>query len=107
MPTLASELFWYVHYTTNNVRALVAEVIPGDFNRNGRVGGEDYVWWRKNGGTSEEYNDWRANIGRTIDVGEASQQSQVPEPASCLVLLAGGAIVLAMRRCRVSLPGPM
>ena len=84
MPTLASDLFWYVHYATNNVRALVADVIPGDFNRNGSVGGEDYVLWRKNGGTPQEYSDWVANFGRTIDLGEPAEQSQVPEPDKLL-----------------------
>jgi len=37
----------------------------GDINADGRVDAADYVVWRKNGGTPNQYNDWRANFGRS------------------------------------------
>ena len=63
MPVLDPNLFWYVDYTPTEVRALVADVIPGDFTLNGSVGAEDFVWWRSHAGTPEEYDEWCANYG--------------------------------------------
>jgi len=36
---------------------------PGDFNGDGVVDAADYVTWRKNHGSTEEYNTWRDNFG--------------------------------------------
>ena len=87
MPTLDPSLFWYLDDEATSVRALVADVIPGDFNRNGSVGAEDYVLWRHNGGSEQQYSDWVANFGRTIDLGGAMSAAQVAEPAGGLLLL--------------------
>lgn len=101
LPTLDPSLFWYLDYEPNSVRALVANVIPGDFNRNGSVGSEDYVWWRSHGGTEQQYGDWVANFGVTFNPGSAIASAQVPEPASCL-MTACGLIVFTPRRSRSS-----
>lgn len=101
MPTLDPSLFWYLDYEATSVRALVAEVIPGDFNRNGSVGAEDYVLWRHNRGSEQQYSDWVANFGRTIDLGGAMSAAQVPEPAGGLLFFVCGVIVLARRRVDV------
>ena len=34
----------------------------GDFNDDGRIDAADYVVWRKNGGTPQAYNTWRAHL---------------------------------------------
>ncbi|MEX0611869.1 MAG: hypothetical protein WD738_17480 [Pirellulales bacterium] len=98
MPTLDENLFWYVQYLATEFRATVAEVIPGDFNRNGSVGAEDYVLWRKNGGEPSGYGDWAAHFGQTVNVEESLSLAEAPEPTSGSMLLACGAMVLALRR---------
>jgi hypothetical protein len=103
MPILDPSLFWYLDYQAMSVRALVADVIPGDFNRNGSVGSEDFVWWRNNEGTEQQYDDWRANFGRTIDLGPAMSAAQVPEPAGALLVTVCGALLATRRielRCK-------
>jgi hypothetical protein len=101
MPALASDLFWFMHYATNEVRAIVAEKVPGAFTLHGSAGAEDYVWWRNNAGTPEQYDKWTANFGRTVDVGGEALASHVPEPASGLLLLACATIMFAMSRGKV------
>jgi glucose/arabinose dehydrogenase len=79
------------------IRSLVA----GDFNDDGVIDAADYVEWRKNGGTLEEYNAWRANFGRVIGGGGAVA-ARVPEPGSG-VLPAVCALLCASRtRLRVA-----
>ena len=48
-----------------------AVVTNGDFNADGRVDAADYVVWRKNGGTRQEYDAWRANFGQSASPGTA------------------------------------
>jgi hypothetical protein len=98
MPALDPSLFWYLDYEPNSVRALVADVIPGDFNHNGSVGTEDFVWWRDTGGTEQQYDDWRANFGRTIELGGTMAASQVPEPAGVWLLVTCGVLISATRQ---------
>jgi hypothetical protein len=75
-------------------------VVPGDFNLDGTVNAADYVVWRKNDGTQQGYDTWRANFGRTAALGAASGLSNdgtaaastkssigVPEPAAVLISL--------------------
>jgi len=51
----------------------------GDFNLDGKVDAADYVVWRKNGGTPNQYNDWRRNFG------ESAQQSVDLRPVDLAV----------------------
>lgn len=101
MPTLDPSLFWYLDYEATSVRALVADVIPGDFNRNGSLGAEDYVVWRHNAGSEQQYSDWVRNFGRTIDLGGAVSAAQVPEPAGLVVLIWATASWSLLRRQRL------
>ncbi len=39
--------------------------LEGDFNSDGTVDAADYVVWRKNNGTQEDYDDWRENFGES------------------------------------------
>jgi probable HAF family extracellular repeat protein len=69
------------------VISTVPEPAAGDYNQDGIVDAADYVLWRKNDGTPESYNTWRANFGATLGNGAGgSVQYGVPE-ASSLVLL--------------------
>ena len=88
--------------------------LPGDYNQNGTVDAADYVVWRKNGGTQEDYNAWRANFGRTLGVASGSAgyghrasgpgasaeplQVAVPEPATFTLLIMAMVAHYARRR---------
>jgi autotransporter-associated beta strand protein len=90
---------------TGTGRLEVTQFIPpplaGDFNADGRVDMADYIVWRKSGGTTGDYNDWRTNFGRTSPgAGSGSSldgNSAVPEP-SAVVLVILGIIAVALRR---------
>jgi hypothetical protein len=74
--------------------ALFTASLPGDFNQNGHVDAADYVSWRKGlvPTTTENYNLWRTNFGRTAGGAGAN----VPEPSLGAVLV----LVMAAATCR-------
>jgi hypothetical protein len=77
--------------------------LPGDFNGDGTVDAADYVVWRKNGGTPEEYATWRANFGQTAGGGadvEPGANAGVPEPATLLLVLSNTLAVFRLRFSR-------
>jgi hypothetical protein len=39
--------------------------LPGDINGDGVVDAADYVAWRKDGGTQDDYDTWRAHFGQS------------------------------------------
>jgi hypothetical protein len=65
--------------------------LPGDYNENGVVDAADYVVWRKNNGTQEEYNTWRTNFGRTSGAASLAGAT-APEPTSCVLLILAAAV---------------
>jgi hypothetical protein len=66
----------------------------GDFNLDGQVDAADYVMWRKNGGSTEDYNLWLEQFGTTGGSG-GSAVAGVPEPASlAIVSVAAGCWLL-------------
>ncbi len=77
-----------------------------DFNHDGMVDTADYVAWRKNGGTPDEYERWRRNYGRTTSSGNGVEgffsadgvSAQVPEPATGAILLLGAMLLTFFRR---------
>jgi hypothetical protein len=80
--------------------ALFVPGLPGDFNFDGSVDAADYVVWRKNNGTLEKFNIWRANFGNTGGSGSGALvagTAAVPEPAT---LLFAPAILIAIANCR-------
>jgi hypothetical protein len=82
---------WDVNYNANDVVLTmtgVSTTLAADFNSDGSVNGADYVWWRKMGGTQQEYDFWWQNFGRS-QPGSGSGQFGVPEPATLAVVLMG------------------
>ena len=88
--------------------------VAGDYNQNGIVDAADYVFWRNNlgagslpneGGISPgfvdtaDYNFWRSRFGFTSGAGAGLGSSNVPEPAS-FVLIGLALVVLAGVACR-------
>jgi len=87
------------HFSIYSVVAVATPVLLGDYNENGIVDAADYVVWRKNDGTQEGYDMWRANFGRTAGTGAAgSASAAVPEPATLLLLLVALCVMPFLRR---------
>ena len=75
----------------NNLVALPASGIAGDFNSDSVVDAADYVAWRKGLGTiyiPSDYNIWLANYEQTIPGSGAASSTVIPEPSSAALLLA-------------------
>jgi serralysin len=91
-----------------------AALLPGDFNHNGEVDAADFAVWRNSvdetgpGLPADANNDsvvdaadhdiWRANFGATAASTTAVYTSAVPEPATQLLALFVGWIVMGMSR---------
>jgi len=78
----------------------VTEGLLGNFNNDGTVDAADYVAWRRNNGTQEGYNDWRANFGQTsagAEVGSSANPA-VPEPSTIVLIIMGTFLFLRRRR---------
>jgi hypothetical protein len=105
LPLLAMGLDWRLDYLPG---AVMLTVLPSaDFNRDGTVDAADYVVWRKNGGSQEQYDLWRANFGTTAGAGSAaivdrSKSANVPEPTSIILLILGAAAASCSGRCIAS-----
>ncbi|MEX0611017.1 MAG: PEP-CTERM sorting domain-containing protein [Pirellulales bacterium] len=71
-----------------NPNPALSEGLDGDFNGDGNVDAADYVVWRKNGGTLEDYNAWRDNFGAMSPGGGngALSTGAVPEPSSLVMV---------------------
>lgn len=70
---------------------------PGDFNRDGSVNSADYVLWRKTDGSTDTYDEWQTNFGKTYGSGSGSgSNTQVPEHSGALLI--GIAMVAAWRQ---------
>jgi hypothetical protein len=73
----------------NSLSLLVS--IPGDFDLDGMVDGNDYALWRKNDGTQSDFDLWRANYGRSAGSGSSSGSNLgaagVPEPTTALLIV--------------------
>jgi hypothetical protein len=78
----------------------LAATLAGDYNLDHNVDAADYVVWRKNDGSQEGYDTWRANFGLTVGSGAASAapfDTTVPEPSN-LVLVIFLVVNLCIRR---------
>jgi Tol biopolymer transport system component len=103
LPALAPGLMW--NASQLNFNGTIGVSIAGDYNANGTVDAADYVLWRKIGGSQDDYNTWRANIGRTLFAGAgsgASPNAAVPEPSPLLLLIMVAAGQCCLRGRRIS-----
>jgi hypothetical protein len=90
-----------VHPTGAHLAGVLSVVNPaGDYNGNRSVDAADYVVWRKNDGTQEGYDAWRARFGQTMGA-ESSRGSIIPEPSNSLLLLLAWFLTM---RCRIAAP---
>jgi hypothetical protein len=83
--------FNYKLIASSNVLSLLVS-IPGDFDLDGVVGGNDYVVWRKSDGTQSNYDLWRANYGRAAGSGSGASlggAASIPEPATAFLAVCG------------------
>ena len=98
-------MFWDDLHPTTSVHAILAQrvlalfALPGDYNNSRSVDAADYVAWRKNDGTQDGYDAWRANFGATVDSGSLSNTT-VPEPASRLLIAAASVAACVFCRSR-------
>lgn len=85
---------------TLTLNLLAQAVLAGDFNTDGMVDAADYVVWRDGLDTIytlDDYEVWRMHFGETAGMA-ARAPAAVPEPASCLLLMAGATAVAGWRR---------
>jgi autotransporter-associated beta strand protein len=76
--------------------------LAGDLNHDLAVDAADYIWWRSNNGTTEEFMEWRENFGNTVPEGSGlggDAGAAIPEPGSLVIALCA-LLPLAMRRAR-------
>jgi hypothetical protein len=89
--------------------------LGGDFDNDGDVDGADFLVWQRGGSPNplgaSDLAAWKANFGATASVvatvvqgsvSYSSAASAVPEPSSCLILLAGLPLTWSIKRRRVS-----
>jgi hypothetical protein len=70
--------------------------LDGDFNQDGSVDTADYVFWRKNGLSTDDYNLWKQHFGETS--GAPGGGSAVPEPSALALLAIVGLFFQGVRR---------
>lgn len=103
LPALSGGLHLDLGYGANAVNLSVGG-ISGDYNLDGIVNTADYVVWRNSQNLAGnalaadgnhnnlvdagDLNVWRANFGRTAATSALATSSAVPEPTTCLLLLA-------------------
>ena len=73
--------------------------LPGDFNNDNTVDAADYVVWRRDDGSPEEYDEWRSNFGES-GAGSGWGGTAVPEPTAVCLLMAAALAIGASRRSR-------
>jgi hypothetical protein len=76
--------------------------LVGDYNNNGHVDAADYVLWRDGGPLQNDptpgvepadYSFWRAHFGNSA-ASTSLAATSVPEPATLVLLLLAGAVLL-------------
>lgn len=80
---------------------VLAALLAGDFNSDGTVDAADYTVWRDGLGneyTQDDYDDWKANFGQTIEAGNGSITAIVPESSTLALFTIGCATIGRWRR---------
>jgi hypothetical protein len=99
----ASERIWEF-FSRHELGSAAPEPLPGDFNDSGVVDAADYVFWRNNRGTPQDYQTWRANFGRRAASGSA--YVAIPETGTCVLGVTATFSLLAVMRYRQPSPDP-
>lgn len=113
--TIYMDLVWH-----NPTASLLPELIPGDYNRDGAVGPEDYAEWANAFGQAvapgsgadgngdgnidaADYTMWRDHRGQFVTpqgAGSLSAAATTPEPTSGVLVVVAGLAWLARRHAR-------
>ncbi|MCO6045456.1 family 43 glycosylhydrolase [Aeoliella sp. ICT_H6.2] len=115
LPTLSGNLVWDTsNLLVDGTIAIALPGLPGDFNSDGLVDLADYTVWRNHlgapdsvlptGSTTDgsgivdggDYLTWKQNFGAAAGTAPPTDQTNVPEPASLLLVLCGTAAALAL-----------
>ncbi len=100
LPAMAGStpLTWDVHYNASDITLEVLFAgLPGDYNHDNSVDAADYVVWRNNSGTQQEYDTWRAHFGETAGSGAAAGHSNLSNsPATYYAVPEPNTIMLAV-----------
>jgi hypothetical protein len=91
--------FNYQLSASSNVLSLLV-TIPGDFDLDGVVDGNDYAVWRKSDGTPSGFDLWRANYGRASGGGSGASlgaAASIPEPTTAFLVICSAAPFLGHR----------
>ncbi|MCH7752780.1 MAG: PEP-CTERM sorting domain-containing protein [Planctomycetes bacterium] len=100
-PDLGALLAMDLFYESNTVTLAVVPALPGDFDIDGDVDGDDFILWQRDPSVGS-LADWEANYGMVAPLSAAS--AAVPEPATAIMLMLGMAAMLMARRTAVSKP---
>lgn len=88
LPQLTAGLVWNINQTATSVSL---SITAADFNKDGIVDAEDYVYWRKTNGSTSDYQLWRKSLGGrqggvffagSSAAGSGLQSGAVPEPST-------------------------
>lgn len=80
---------------TTGVLTITAPFLPGDFNMDTVVDGEDFLVWQRNPAVGS-LADWRTNYGMTSSA--LANTGAVPEPSSLVLMLAAGCGLVRRRK---------
>jgi len=86
------------------VDVTVLTSIPGDFDLNGKVNGEDFLLWQRGGSpnpfSASDLANWEAYYGTGTTVNPVTNTAKVPEPSLGVLILFGLGYLLSSRRVR-------
>jgi hypothetical protein len=84
---------------SNLLVTFVPAALPGDFNNDGQVDTSDYVVWRKQGMSTEKYQEWQANFGASSLIGASVASARgVPEPSAAMFCSIVAAVYFSQHR---------
>ncbi|MCH7751899.1 MAG: hypothetical protein IH898_07065 [Planctomycetes bacterium] len=99
-PDLGALLAMDLFYDTNTVTLAVVPALPGDFDIDGDVDGNDFLLWQRGGSpdplSQSDLADWEANYGFVAPLSATS--AAVPEPATGIIAMLIGMMALHFRR---------
>jgi hypothetical protein len=98
LPALAANQMWFLGYGVDSL--LLKVTLPGDFDGNGNVNGDDLAVWKAGYGSTysgADFLQWQRYLGQALVTANASA---VPEPSAALLALLACAAARASRAKR-------